>query len=443
MQEFWARVRETLRPQINEKSFDTWIKPLTLAALHESAMTIEVPNNFFRDWIAEHYLNSIKIAVYSLTGKNYSIDLQVNRQQDPGGRGEDPDLPNVHRAELANSIFNPRYTFETFVAGAGNQFAHAACQAVADSPGHRYNPLFIYGGVGLGKTHLLNAIGHRIVNEGRISKLSNLCYLSAEEFTNELVNSIRYERMDQFRRKFRNINVLLIDDIQFISGKERTQIEFFHTFNSLYENKKQIVLTSDKFPREIPDFEERLKSRFEWGLIADIQPPDVETKVAILKKKAEIENIFIPNDVAFYLASNIDSNIRILEGCLIRLGAFASLTKRDITLDIAKEVLRNFIKDKARVVTIEQIQKVVASYFDLNPRDLRSKRRLKHLVVPRQIAMYITKQLTNLSLIEIGEKFGGKDHSTVIHSIKKVEDTTGKDPYMKNVVDDLLEKLRV
>jgi chromosomal replication initiator protein len=328
------------------------------------------------------------------------------------------------------------------VIGAGNQFAHAASQAVADTPGRRYNPLFVYGGVGLGKTHLLNAVGHRIIKTRTVADPAKVCYLSSEEFTNELVNSIRFERMDAFRKKFRNIEVLLIDDIQFISGKERTMIEFFHTFNSLYENKKQIVLTSDKLPREIPDFEERLKSRFEWGLIADIQPPDVETKVAILKKKAELENIYIPNDVAFFLASHINSNIRVLEGCLIRLGAFASLTKQqEINLEMAKEVLRDFIKDKETTITIDSIQKIVSSYFDLKPKDLRSPRRLKQVVVPRQIGMYLARKLTHSSLIEIGEKFGGKDHSTVIHSIKKIEDKLNNDPYTKSVIADLMKKI--
>jgi chromosomal replication initiator protein len=342
---------------------------------------------------------------------------------------------------LASRMFNPRYSFENFVIGAGNQFAHAASQAAADTPGRRYNPLFIYGGVGLGKTHLLNAVGHRIIKNRTVSDPTKVCYISSEEFTNELVNSIRFERMDGFRKKFRNTEVLLIDDIQFISGKERTQIEFFHTFNSLYENKKQIVLTSDKLPREIPDFEERLKSRFEWGLIADIQAPDVETKVAILKKKSDLENIYIPNDVAFFLASNINSNVRILEGCLIRLGAFSSLTKQEINLEMAKEVLKNFIRDKEATVTIDSIQRQVSSYFDLKPKDLRSKRRLKQFVVPRQIGMYLSRKLTPSSLIEIGGKFGGKDHSTVIHAINKIEEKVSSDTYTKNVVADLIKKI--
>ncbi len=441
MEDFWLQVLENIKAQVNINSFETWIRPIQFRSLKEKTVVLEVPNNFFRDWVAEHYLNVIKMALFEITGEEFMVSLQVRKIRPPHLKETSAEDIGFDE-DIASRMFNPRYTFENFVVGAGNQFAHAASQAVADTPGRRYNPLFIYGGVGLGKTHLLNAIGHRIIKNRTISNPAKVCYISSEEFTNELVNSIRFERMDEFRRRFRSIEVLLIDDIQFISGKERTQIEFFHTFNSLYENKKQIVVTSDKFPREIPDFEERLKSRFEWGLIADIQPPDVETKVAILKKKAELENIYIPNEVAFFLASNINSNIRILEGCLIRLGAFASLTKREITLEMAKEVLRNFIKDKEATISIDSIQKKVASYFNLNPKDLRSKRRLKQLVLPRQIAMYLAKKLTNSSLIEIGEKFGGKDHSTVIHSIKKIEEKVSHDQFIKNTVVDLMRKIR-
>ena len=442
MDNVWQQVLETIKGQINVSSFETWIKPIHCHSIDEKKLVLEVPNNFFRDWVAEHYVHTIKGALYELTGYDFAVSLQVKKTKPPHLKKDHVQVADDGRGEaedLASRIFNPRYTFENFVIGAGNQFAHAASQAVADTPGRRYNPLFVYGGVGLGKTHLLNAIGHRIIKKGMISNPTQLCYISSEEFTNELVNSIRFERMDEFRKKFRRIEVLLIDDIQFISGKERTQIEFFHTFNSLYENKKQIVMTSDKLPRENPAFEERLKSRFEWGLIADIQPPDVETKVAILKKKAAIENISVPNEVAFYIASHINSNIRILEGCLIRLGAFASLTKQDVTLEMAKEVLKNFIKDKEIAVTIDSIQKKVSSYFNLKPKDLRSKRRLKQLVIPRQISMYLARKLTNSSLMEIGEKFGGKDHSTVIHSIKKIEEQCTHDQYTKSAVTDLIK----
>ena len=439
MDNFWQQVLETIKGQVNVNSFETWIKPILFQSIDEKKLVLEVPNNFFRDWVAEHYIHTIKGALYKLTGEDYSVALQVKKVKPPHLKEASATDDGVGDEDLASRMFNPRYTFDNFVIGAGNQFAHAASQAVADTPGRRYNPLFVYGGVGLGKTHLLNAIGHRIMKTRTVSSPLKVCYISSEEFTNELVNSIRFERMDGFRKKFRNIEVLLIDDIQFISGKERTQIEFFHTFNSLYENKMQIVVTSDKLPRETPGFEERLKSRFEWGLIADIQPPDVETKVAILKKKAALENIYIPNEVAFYLASHINSNIRILEGCLIRLGAFASLTKQEINLEMAKEALKNFIQDKETVITIDSIQKKVSSYFNLKQKDLRSKRRLKQLVVPRQIGMYLSRKLTNSSLIEIGDKFGGKDHSTVIHSLKKIEEKCNDDQYTKNVIADLIK----
>ena len=441
MDNFWQQVLETIKGQVNINSFDTWIKPITFKSFDEKKLVLEVPNNFFRDWVAEHYLPTIKGVLYKLTGEDYAVSLEVKKGKPPHVKDASATTVNGggNNDDLASRMFNPRYTFDNFVIGAGNQFAQAASQAVADTPGRRYNPLFVYGGVGLGKTHLLNAIGHRIIKSGTVSNPTKVCYISSEEFTNELINSIRFERMDGFRKKFRKIEVLLIDDIQFISGKERTQIEFFHTFNSLYENKMQIVITSDKLPRDIPDFEERLKSRFEWGLIADIQPPDVETKVAILKKKAALENIHIPNEVAFYLASHINSNIRILEGCLIRLGAFSSLTRQEITLDMAKEALKNFIQDKETIITIDSIQKKVSSYFNLKQKDLRSKRRLKQLVVPRQIGMYLSRKLTDSSLIEIGDKFGGKDHSTVIHSLKKIEEKCNSDQYTKNVIADLIK----
>jgi chromosomal replication initiator protein len=339
-------------------------------------------------------------------------------------------------------IFNPKYTFDHFVVGASNQFANAACLAVANLPAKNYNPLFIYGGVGLGKTHLLHAIGNHILKHHVLPDMRKICYISSEEFTNELINSLRYEKMDEFRNKFRRMDILLIDDIQFISGKERTQAEFFHTFNSLYEARKQIVVTSDKFPKDIPNFEERLRSRFEWGLIADIQPPDIETKVAILRKKAEIENIPLPNDVAFFLAQQIDSNVRMLEGSLIRLGAFASLTKTPIDMHLAKEVLKNIIKPKEELISIDLVQKVVSSYFNMKISDLKVRRKYKGYVVPRQIAMYLSRKLTNASLLEIGEKFGGKDHSTVLHSIKKVEEKMVKEPPFREMIENLQGRIK-
>ncbi len=440
----WNQVLDKLKERISHNSFETWIKPIVPKKGKDDRLILEVPNNFFLDWIKENYWEILSDAVSDVFGDQTLLTLKIRKEKRDYLRylreeGEE-EAEEDERIRQALRNFNPRYTFENFVVGSGNQFAHAVAMAVADSPGQRYNPLFIYGGVGLGKTHLLNAIGHRIIKNRTIKDPTKVCYLSAEEFTNELINSIRYERTDQFRKKFRNIDVLLIDDIQFLAGKERTQIEFFHTFNSLYENKKQIVLTSDRFPREISPIEERLRSRFEWGLIADIQPPDIETKVAILKKKAELENISLPNDVAFYLASRIDSNIRVLEGCLVRLGAFASLTKKEITLEMAKEVLKHIIPERERI-KIERVQEIVANYFNIKVRELKSKKRLRQLVIPRQVAMYLSKELTDASLVEIGEKFGGKDHSTVIYAIKKVEEKIEKDPAFQRFLEDIKRKI--
>src|SRR5262249_41854479 len=313
---------------------------------------------------------------------------------------------------------NPKYSFETFVVGSCNQFAHAAALAVADSPSKTYNPLYIYGGVGLGKTHLMCAIGHRVKNQNRHLRLA---YISAEKFMNELINAIRYDQTMVFRDKYRSIDVLLIDDIQFIAGKERTQEEFFHTFNALYDGQKQIVMTSDCPPREIPTLEERLRSRFEWGLMADIQPPDLETKIAILRKKAEAERVELPQDVAFFISSKIKSNIRELEGSLVRLIAFSSLTGRPIDLEMAKETLKDLLEDRGPGVTVDAIQKLVANYFRIKVPDLKSKNNSRNISFPRQVAMYLCKTMTRQSFPSIGQIFGGKHHSTVIHAIRQVE----------------------
>jgi chromosomal replication initiator protein len=336
------------------------------------------------------------------------------------------------------SNLNPKYTFENFVCGASNQFAHAAAQSVASNPASGYNPLFIYGGVGLGKTHLLVAIGNFII---QANKKAKVCYYTSEKFMNELINCLRYNKMDLFRNKFRSMDVLLIDDVQFIAGKERTQEEFFHTFNSLHESHKQIVVTSDKFPKDIPGLEERLRSRFEWGLIADIQPPDIETKVAILKKKADMDSISLPDDVALFLASSSSTNVRELEGMLIRLGAFSSLTGNPIKLAMAQEVLKDIIVDKTKEISVEMIQKQVADHFKLKISDLKSDKRLKAVVVPRQIAIFLSRELTKCSYPEIGDKFGGKDHSTIIHSFKKIEGLINQNLDLKNTIETLRRTL--
>jgi chromosomal replication initiator protein len=378
---------------------------------------------------------------------DYRISLEIDRQR--GGKdlpeqnlsttgmaAPSPEPPKNTPSREWNSSFNlnPKYTFGEFVSGSSNQFAFAAAMAVANNPATTYNPLFIYGGVGLGKTHLINAVGNSILQKSPNMKV---CYYTSEKFMNELINSLRYAKMDEFRNKFRSMDVLLIDDVQFIAGKERTQEEFFHTFNALYESHKQIVVTSDKFPKEIPGLEERLRSRFEWGLIADIQAPDVETKQAILKMKAEQNNIELPEDVAFFLANSITTNVRELEGYLIRIGAYASLTSTPITLAMAKEVLKDILVEKNRELSIEEIQKAVASHFNVKVSDLKSSKRLKAMVLPRQIAMYLSRQLTSSSYPEIGERFGGKDHSTIIHAIKKIEKNLEEDFQLRSVINTL------
>lgn len=437
MTDIWNQVLACLRSTLPSNAFETWIKPLRVKSDAPGRLTLEAPNKFFKDWIKENYLTLIEDTLKDILHEEIHIELVVNKKE----QYEEHLIGEDERIKKALKAFNPRYTFDNFVVGSGNQLAHAASMAVADNPGTRYNPLFIYGGVGLGKTHLLNAIGQEIIIRRKVDDPLKVCYISAEEFTNDLINCIRFEKMDEFRKRYRSIEVLLIDDIQFLSGKERTQIEFFHTFNSLYQNKKQIVITSDKFPRDIANIEARLRSRFEWGLIADIQPPDIETKVAILKKKAELENIPLPDDVAFYLASKIDSNIRVLEGCLIRLGAFASLTKRRIDLSLAKEVLRHVVKEEESI-NLDRILKGVSIFFNVKIKDLCSKKRMKNVVLPRQVAMYLAKRLTDASLVEIGRKFGGKDHATVLYAIKKIEEKVKKDLVFKEMIEELERKIR-
>ena len=444
MEELWSKVTDSLKERVGQQNFDIWIKPIHFISINGEIVELEVPNRFFKEWITEHYSPYIKEVFSLLAQKTCRLQFQVRSEKMNEREPVPPFATNLEMQPLHMSqpTFNPMYTFDHFVVGASNQFANAACLAVANLPAKNYNPLFIYGGVGLGKTHLLNAIGNHILQHRILPEVKKICYISSEEFTNELINSLRYEKMDEFRNKFRRMDILLIDDIQFIAGKERTQAEFFHTFNSLYEARKQIVVTSDKFPKDIPNFEERLRSRFEWGLIADIQPPDLETKVAILRKKAEIENIFLPNDVAFFIASQIDSNIRMLEGSLIRIGAFASLTKTPVDIHLAKEVLKNIIKQKEEMVSIDLIQKVVANFFNIKISDLKMKRKYKGLLIPRQIAMYFSRKLTDASLLEIGEKFGGKDHSTVLHSIKKVEERASNELPFKEMLDNLHGRIK-
>lgn len=452
-QQLWNRILAALKDEVNPQIFNSWFGNLAPVELDEKSLLLEAPHHFIRDWIEDNYISALTSTARAITGKEISIRIQVNEamsqssgstQPAPGpvsdGPGSQPTTPAPTRPQVSNhSALNPKYTFDTFVVGSSNQFANAAALAVAEQPARSYNPLFIYGGVGLGKTHLMHAIGRFAIE--RNPKV-RLCYLSSEQFMNELINSLRFDRMPQFRETYRNMDILLVDDIQFIAGKERTQEEFFHTFNSLFDSHKQIVVSSDKFPREIPDLEERLRSRFEWGLIADIQAPDLETKIAILEKKADLAGITLPQGVALFLAENTGSNIRELEGYLQRVTAFAAFAKtKTISLDLVQEALKNFLEQKKKVVTVEEIQKNIATFYNIKISDIKSKKKNKVFIKPRHTAMFLTRQLTNLSLPEIGRHFGGRDHSTVIHAIQKIENMAMNDPDFQDTLDRLIKEL--
>ena len=420
----WDQILSRIETKVNRHSFYTWFKPTSLVLDAGGSISVRVPNQLFKDWLGKHYSLVLSEALTEVQRPDAALVFLPEGVAPP----EMP-VPTVAPAVVERSeavspppprvgSLNERYTFDTFIVGPSNQFAHAACRAVAEAPSRSYNPLFIYGGVGLGKTHLMHAVGRYVLQHDPALKLT---YISSERFMNEMINAIRYERILDFREQYRSVDILLVDDIQFLAGKESTQTEFFHTFNALYDAQKQIVLSSDRPPHEIQQLEERLRSRFEWGLIADIQPPDLETKVAILKRKAEAEAVPLPDDVAMFIAGRIKSNIRELEGSLIRLIAYASLTGRDISLDLTQEVLRDAIDLDTRAITIESIQKYVADYYQLKVHELKSRNNSKSVALPRQVAMYLCKHLTTASLPEIGRSFGGKHHSTVLHSIRKVQ----------------------
>jgi len=429
----WLKTLDEIEKKLNAQQFNTWVKPITCKKIEKDQITLCVENKFIKEWVSKNYINIINKIINDISGINFSIKINIEKNKKNSAEvAEKEEITSIKNTKIQkiNNI-NSEYTFNKFISGSSNQFAAAAAIAVANNPATIYNPLFIYGGVGLGKTHLINAIGNEIKNNN--NKL-NISYYSSEKFTNELINSIRYGKMDEFRKKFRNIDVLLIDDVQFIAGKERTQEEFFHTFNSLYESHKQIVVTSDKFPKEIPGLEDRLRSRFEWGLIADIQPPDTETKQAILEAKAEQNNIKLPEDVAIFLSNSVITNIRELEGYIVRIGAYSSLTSTPITIDMAKNVLKDIIVESSKELTIEDIQKKVSNHFNIKVADIKSSKRIKSFVLPRQIAMYLCRQLTSSSFPEIGEHFGGKDHSTVIHAIRKIEKNMELDSYLRTTI---------
>ncbi|HEY7536021.1 MAG TPA: chromosomal replication initiator protein DnaA [Thermodesulfobacteriota bacterium] len=437
----WQEVIDRIKQRANPQVF-FWFDSLKPLLQTDVSFTLKAKNTFERDWINNHYSELISKAIEEVGGSKLDIkivaDSPISLDEDADERATTRD---INKEGLFSGFLNPNYTFERFIVGASNQFAHAASIAVARKPGEAYNPLFIYGGVGLGKTHLINAIGNHILNNSH--QLARVCSISAESFTNQVINSIKTNKMEEFRNRYRfGCDVLLIDDIQFIAGKESTQEEFFHTFNTLYESKKQIVLSSDKSPKDMSFLEERLRSRFEWGLITDIQPPETETKVAILKKKAEAEGIVLPNDVAIFLATNITSNIRELEGSLINISAYAKLLNTEINIDLAKEVLKNIIKEQTRtVMSTESIQREVANFFGIKIQDLKSEKKMKNIALPRQIAMYLTRKYTGASFPEIGEKFGGKDHSTVIHAVRKIEVMVGNDPSVKDAVSTVAKKI--
>ena len=438
----WDEALEYIQQKVPKQVFDTWFLPVQFDKVENSTIYLGVPNKFFGEWLDTHYGALLAEAVAIAGGGEPLTVAFIVREKTAasptelpsvvqGGKGQAPPKPR------RGIVLNPKYTFRNFVVGAGNQFAHAACMAVAEQPGQTYNPLFIYGGVGLGKTHLLNAIGNHVAEQRDL----RIAYLTTEQFTNEVINSIRYDKMMDLRKRYRHIDMLMIDDIQFLVGKERTQEEFFHTFNALYEGHKQIVLSSDRFPKDMPDIEERLRSRFEWGLIADLQPPDVETRIAILRKKSEDEGVKLPEDVIQFLSTTMKSNIRELEGSLVRLGAYASLTGQVISLDLAKTVLRDLIGDKKKVVAMDDIQEAVCAQFHVKIAELKSRRRSKTLVHPRQIAMYLCRELTDASYPEIGRQFGGKDHTTIIHACRQVTKAKETDTGLQTTIESLKEQI--
>ncbi|NLK67852.1 MAG: chromosomal replication initiator protein DnaA [Clostridiaceae bacterium] len=434
IQEIWKTVEDLLESELTKISLDTWIKTAKPLHIKQDIFTIEAPSEFNRDILKSRYIPLITNTIKVVTNKEYQVEVVIKDTQNESINIISDDEINTH-----SSVLNPKYTFDTFVRGNGNQFAHAGAVAVAECPAKRYNPYFIYGGVGLGKTHLMHAIGHYILEQNQDA---NVLYVTSEKFTNELINSIKDDKNEEFRNKYRNIDVLLIDDIQFIVGKERTQEEFFHTFNALYEAQKQIIISSDKAPKEIATLEERLRSRFEWGLIADIQAPDVETRIAILRKKAQLEKFDVPDNVLAYIAENIVSNIRELEGALNRVVAYASLSNSNLDIDLAKECLKQFISDKkVKDINPNTIMKTVGRYFDINPELFLGKKRSRDITYPRQIAMYLCRELTDLSFPKIGSSFGGRDHSTVLHAYDKISEEIEKIPETRRAVSEMKKNI--
>ncbi|WP_281883263.1 chromosomal replication initiator protein DnaA [Paenibacillus sp. YYML68] len=445
--EQWQQVLSILQKRVSKPSYETWLISTRAVVFNDSTVVICAPNNFARDWLENRYTKHIKEAIFDYANKH--LDVKFIIETDEEAQADDTlaaamPVPAKGKPAPAEETFshmmNSKYTFDTFVIGSGNRFAHAASLAVAEAPAKAYNPLFLYGGVGLGKTHLMHAIGHYVLDT---NPQARVMYISSEKFTNEFINAIRDNRGESFRNKYRNIDVLLIDDIQFLAGKEQTQEEFFHTFNALHEERKQIIISSDRPPKEIPTLEERLRSRFEWGLITDIQPPDLETRIAILRKKARAENLDIPNEAMVYIANQIDTNIRELEGALIRVVAYSSLINKDISSHLAAEALKDIIpSSRPRVITIQDIQQKVGEFFGLKIEDFKARKRTKSVAYPRQIAMYLAREMTDFSLPKIGEAFGGRDHTTVIHAHEKISEALKTDQELYKITQNLIEKIK-
>ncbi|MGN7457137.1 chromosomal replication initiator protein DnaA [Paenibacillus pasadenensis] len=441
--DLWQQVLSIIQTKLSKPSFDTWFKATKANFSDEGQLVVTAPTTFAVEWLESRYTKLVRSTVSDFVGKSVDIRfvIEENRPPEPATPAQPPVKPApAVPGETFSHMLNPKYTFDTFVIGANNRFAHAASLAVAEAPAKAYNPLFLYGGVGLGKTHLMHAIGHYILEHNPSTKVM---YISSEKFTNEFINAIRDNRGESFRNKYRNIDVLLIDDIQFLAGKDGTQEEFFHTFNALHEERKQIVISSDRTPKEIPTLEERLRSRFEWGLITDIQPPDLETRIAILRKKAKAENLDIPNEAMVYIANQIDTNIRELEGALIRVVAYSSLINEDISSHLAAEALKDIIpSSRPKMITIHDIQQRVGEFYGLKLEEFKARKRTKAVAYPRQIAMYLSRELTDYSLPKIGEAFGGRDHTTVIHAHEKISKQLKLDQELFKVIQNLTEKVK-
>ncbi|TFE25344.1 chromosomal replication initiator protein DnaA [Cohnella luojiensis] len=440
--EVWQQVLSVIQTKLSKPSFDTWFKATKAFFLSDNVVIVTAPTTFAVEWLETRYTKLVSSTLSDYIGRPVDVKFSIEEVRPPEPAETSPSIPNRQPIveEPMMHMLNPKYTFDTFVIGAANRFAHAASLAVAELPAKSYNPFFMYGGVGLGKTHLMHAIGHYILEHNPHMKV---LYLSSEKFTNEFINAIRDNRGESFRNKYRNIDVLLIDDIQFLAGKEGTQEEFFHTFNALHEEHKQIVISSDRPPKEIPTLEERLRSRFEWGLITDIQPPDLETRIAILRKKAKAENLDIPNEAMMYIANMIDSNIRELEGALIRIVAYSSLTNQDISAHLAAEALKDILPTgRNRLITMQDIQQRVGDYYGLKLEDFKARKRTKAVAFPRQIAMYLSRELTDYSLPKIGDAFGGRDHTTVIHAHEKISQLLKVDQDLYKIINSLTEKIK-